>query len=109
MPAEFVGPMRSMPMWPAMEGAAHTLAYDGTVVGNSLSGKKLSAERWRSITAPVLVMDGGTAPWLHAGADAIAAALPHAQRLTLQGQSHDVAPHVLAPALIEFFERGQRS
>lgn len=109
MPAEFVTPMRAMPMWAALEVAAHTLAYDGTVVGNSLSGKKLSAERWGSITAPVLVMDGGTAPWLHAGADAIAAALPNAQRLTLQGQTHDVAPTVLAPALIEFFQLGDRS
>jgi pimeloyl-ACP methyl ester carboxylesterase len=32
MPAEFVAPMRELPMWPGMEQAAHTLAYDGTVV-----------------------------------------------------------------------------
>jgi hypothetical protein len=45
LPAEFVAPMRSMPMWPDMEAVAHTLAYDGTIVGESMSGKPLSDMR----------------------------------------------------------------
>jgi hypothetical protein len=106
MPAEFVAPMRAMPIWPSMEGAAHTLAYDGAIVGDSMSGSAPSAERWAAVTVPVLVLDGGTTPWLAAGAATIAATLPLASHRTLAGQTHDVDPGVLAPALVEFFGRG---
>jgi pimeloyl-ACP methyl ester carboxylesterase len=104
LPAEFVAPMRSMPMWPDMEAVAHTLAYDGTIVGESMSGKPLSDE-WSDLNLPVLVLDGGQTPWLTAGAAAIAAAIPHAERRTLPNQPHNVAPEALAPALQEFFAR----
>jgi hypothetical protein len=106
MPEDFVAPMREMPMWPGMEAGAHTLAYDGAVVGDSMSGKPLSADDWNAVSAETLVLDGGTTPWLSGGAQAIAAALPHATHRTLAGQTHDVAPDVLAPALVEFFEEG---
>ena len=36
-------------------------------------------------------------------AEAVAHALSNAQRRTLEGQTHDVAPEVLAPVLVEFF------
>ena len=104
LPAEFVAPMRSAPMWPGMEAVAHTLAYDGTVVGQSMSGKPLSSE-WSAIGVPVLILDGGQTPWLTAGADAIASVIPHAQRSTLPGQPHNVAPEAIAPALRKFFAR----
>jgi len=104
LPAEFVAPMRSAPMWPGMEAVAHTLAYDGTIVGQSMSGKPLSGE-WSAIGVPVLILDGGQTPWLTAGADAIASVIPHAQRHTLPGQPHNVAPEALAPALRKFFVR----
>jgi pimeloyl-ACP methyl ester carboxylesterase len=71
-----------MPMWPDMEAVAHTLAYDGTIVGESMSGKPLSDE-WSALDAPVLILDGGQTPWLSAGAAAIAAAIPHAERRTI--------------------------
>ncbi|HEY2789001.1 MAG TPA: hypothetical protein VGI72_06055 [Gaiellales bacterium] len=38
-----------------------------------------------------------------AGADALAAILPDAQRLTLAGQTHDVAAEALAPVLRDLF------
>ena len=41
---------------------------------------------------------------MHNGADALAAALPNAERRTLEGQTHEVEPQVLAPVLVEFFE-----
>ena len=102
MPREFVAPMRAMPMWPAMEAEAHTLAYDGRVVGDSMAGTPLSG-RWQSVMTPTLVLDGGATPWMTAGADALAAALPNARRRTLAGQTHDVAAEALAPVLKEFF------
>jgi hypothetical protein len=68
-----------------------------------MSGNPLAAQRWASVTAPALVMDGGTAPWLSGGARALADALPNAQRRTLEGQTHDVAPDAIVPVLEEFF------
>jgi pimeloyl-ACP methyl ester carboxylesterase len=103
VPAQFVTPMRGMPMWPEMEALAHTLAYDGRVVGNNMSGSEVSRARWASVTIPTVVIDGGQTPGLAQGADAIAAALPDARRRTLTGQTHDVAADAIAPALREFF------
>ena len=39
VPDELVTQMRDMPMWPEMEKVAHTLAYDGTIMGDNQSGK----------------------------------------------------------------------
>jgi pimeloyl-ACP methyl ester carboxylesterase len=105
LPAEFLAPMQSDPMWAEMEAVAHTLPYDGTIMGNTMSGKPLPARRWASATSPTLVMDGGESPpFFHHGADALADILPNAQRRTLEGQSHGVAPEALAPVLLDFFK-----
>jgi hypothetical protein len=103
MPAEFVAPMRDAPFWPAQAALAHTLAYDGAVVANSMSGKRLTADPWASVAVPTLILDGGTIPWMTAGADALATVMPHAERRTLEGQTHDVAPEPVAQALKDFF------
>lgn len=73
------------------------------VVGDSMSGKPLAAQRWAHVAAPILVIDGGQTPWLTAGAQAITDTLAHAKRRTLEGQPHDVAPGAIAPVLNEFF------
>lgn len=56
LPPEFLAPMRNDPMWADMEKLAHTLAYDGAIMGDTMSGKPLPTERWASATAPTLVM-----------------------------------------------------
>jgi pimeloyl-ACP methyl ester carboxylesterase len=62
-------------------------------------------ERLASLTVPTLVMDGGASPaFMHNAAQAVAHALPNAKLRTLEGQTHDVAPEVLAPVLVEFFK-----
>lgn len=104
VPADMVAQMRQSPMWPAMEALAHTLAYDGAIMGDNMSGKPLSPGQWADVTIPTLVMDGGGSPvWMHNAAQAVAAILPNARRLTLEGQTHAVNPDVLAPALKAFF------
>jgi pimeloyl-ACP methyl ester carboxylesterase len=104
MPPEAVAGMRGAPFWPALEGVAHTLAYDGAFMAGVATGSPESLRRWASLTVPTLVVDGGASPpWLHAAADALAGVLPHARRETLAGQTHDVAPAVLAPVLEAFF------
>ncbi len=58
---------------------------------------------------PTLLMDGGanlaTMPFMHASAEALAKAIPHAQQRTLEGQTHDVNLEVLAPVLEEFLNK----
>lgn len=95
-----VAATRQSPAWPAFEAVAPTLAYDAAAMGDS----SVPSERVASLTTPTLVMDGGASfPFMHTAADTLAAALPHAQRRTLEGQTHDVAGEVLAPVLVEFF------
>lgn len=104
VPAEAVAPMREAPIWPAFVGVAHTLAYDGAIMGDTMSGSPSTLGRWSCVMAPTLVMDGGASPAYQRNAvEALADVLPNAQRRTLEGQTHDVAPGVLAPALEEFF------
>lgn len=104
VPAEFLAQMRNDPMWAGMEDAAHTLAYDGTIMGDTVSGNPLPPKRWASATVPTLVMDGGKSPaWLRHAAQATAAILPNAKYRTLEGEEHGVAPEALAPVLEEFF------
>jgi pimeloyl-ACP methyl ester carboxylesterase len=116
IPAEFVAQMRHGPVsagseermtppdWAAMEKVAHTLAYDGTIMGDTMSGKPLPTRRWASVTMPTLVITGGESEaFFHNGAQALVNALPDAQYRILAGQNHAVAPKVLAPVLVDFF------
>ena len=104
VPAEAVAPMRGAPIWSAFEAVAHTLAYDAAAMGDTMSGDAAPLARWAAVGVPTLVVDGGASPeWIHRGARALADGLPDARRRTLEGQTHDVAPEVLAPALREFF------
>jgi pimeloyl-ACP methyl ester carboxylesterase len=102
MPPEFVAPMRDMPMWSAMEQVAHTLPYDGRIV----DGFRLQVDQLKSVGGETLVMAGGQTPWMTAGAQALAEALPNATFRLVEGQGHDVAPTAIAPFLVEFFTQG---
>lgn len=104
IPEEYVAGMRGTPMWPGMEAVAHTIAYDGRVMGDTMSGKPLPANAWAAATMPTLVITGGeTEPFLVAGADELSTLLPDARRTTLAGQGHNVAADALAPVLADFF------
>lgn len=104
VPADAVASMRADAGWCVVEGVAHTFAYDGEIMGDTTSGWPLPPDRWDSVSAPTLVVDGGESPaHMHTGADAIARLLPNARRVTLPGQDHSAEPAVLAPVLLEFF------
>jgi pimeloyl-ACP methyl ester carboxylesterase len=97
MPPEFVAPMRAEPFWAAFEAVAHTLAYDAAVMDGTMSGTSLPVARWASVAVPTLVIDGGASPPdMGSAATALVELLPTAQRRTLDGQAHDVAPDILA-------------
>jgi pimeloyl-ACP methyl ester carboxylesterase len=104
-PAFFIALMRLTPMWSKLKAVAHTLPYDGAIVQDNQRGKPLLANRWASVTAPALVMDGGKSPaWMRHGNRSLASVLPNAQYLTLEGQTHMLKPKVHAPILLRFFK-----
>lgn len=103
------GAQRS-PVWPGLEALAHTLAYDAACMGD---GQPPTA-RLATITRPTLVATGGASPDSFVGgggdffdkaADAIAASIPNAERMTIAGQTHMVDPKALAAVLGRFFSR----
>jgi pimeloyl-ACP methyl ester carboxylesterase len=105
MPVEYVASLRNTPPWPGMEALAHTLPYDGAVVGDNMRGHPLDAERWQAATMPALVVAGGGSPaWMLRSAQAAADALPNATFRTLDEQGHGAAPDVLVPVLVEFLQ-----
>jgi pimeloyl-ACP methyl ester carboxylesterase len=104
VPAEFVAHMRNEPLWPALEAVAHTLAYDGAIMEPYTAGRPLPAERWESVRAPTLVMDGGLSPaWARNAVQALVEVLPNARRHTLEGQTHAVEVEAVTPVLDAFF------
>jgi len=105
VPAEMLAQMRNMPMWPQIEAVAHTIPYDGTIMGDTMSGNPATLRKWASVTVPTLVMVGGASPaFFHNGTQALVGLLPNAVYRTLAGQDHGPADEVLTPALVEFFE-----
>jgi pimeloyl-ACP methyl ester carboxylesterase len=108
-PDDAIAGMKVTPAWPGMVAMAPTLAYDIAVVGEDRSAPVATAAQ---IKAKTLVMDGGaslaTMPFMRATADKLGKAIPNAQRLTVEGQGHDVSAKVLVPILVKFFEQGSQ-
>jgi pimeloyl-ACP methyl ester carboxylesterase len=101
-PAEQIGGMRNAPFWSGMEAVAPTLAYDHAAILGPTSS--VPAELAARVRVPALVMSGSASfPFMHDTARTLSAAMPHGELRTLEGQTHDVNPGVLAPVLTEFF------
>jgi pimeloyl-ACP methyl ester carboxylesterase len=100
VPAPVVVLMKLMPwIWRQMKAVAHTLPYDAAV----MNGFAVPAARLARVKVPTLALHGSrTDARLHRAARAVAAAVPGAQLRSLAGQTHNVAPAVLAPAVVEF-------
>ena len=105
-PKQALREMRGTPAWSGMEHLAHTLAYDGRVVGNTMSGRAEPLHQWATLHTPTLVLAGSNSPpFLHAGARTLAALLPNGHYRSLDGLDHSAsmsAPHTLAPVVVEF-------
>jgi pimeloyl-ACP methyl ester carboxylesterase len=100
IPAEVVAQLRQAPFWPALEAMAHTLVYETKILGDGSLPSELAA----SVAVPTLVMAGGESfPFMRETATALAGVLPDGRVCVLEGQSHDIVPHALAPVLEEFF------
>ncbi len=105
---EDIAGARASSFWPSLEALAPTLAYDAACLGEG----RPPIARLGTITQPTLVATGGI-PDPHMGglrpgffdtaADAIAAAVPKAERRIIEGQTHVADPKVLAGVLEQFF------
>jgi pimeloyl-ACP methyl ester carboxylesterase len=100
VPAPFVVMMRLMPwIWRKMKAVAHTLPYDAAV----MTGFKVPTARLATIRVPTLAMNGSkTDVRLQKATRAVADAVPGARHRVLAGQTHNVSPGALTPAVVEF-------
>jgi pimeloyl-ACP methyl ester carboxylesterase len=100
--ADQVDGMRAAPFWPSMEAVAPTLAYDHAAIQGPTNS--VPTDVAARVTAPALVMSGGASfPFMRDTARALSEAMPRGELRTLDGQTHNVNPGVLAPVLVEFF------
>lgn len=101
MPTEQLDEIRRLPMWSMWEAIAPTFGYDAALMGEDGS---VPTERAACIAVPTLILVGGASPsMMHITANALANAIPNAQRRTLEDQTHVVSSHALAPVLVDFF------
>ena len=100
-PVPIVVMMQLMPwIWRKLKAVAHTLPYDAAV----MNGFQVPAARLASVKVPTLALHGSkTDARLKKAALAVAEAVPGARHRALAGQTHNVKPTVLAPAVVEFF------
>ncbi len=109
VPEDYIPFMRQDPAWALMEEVAHTLAYDGMILGDNMSGNALSdeaRERWSSVTCPALFMAGGNSEaFFRDTAKALADLLPNAGYQEVPGQDHAAEASALAPYLKAFYSK----
>ena len=100
MPADFVAFAKTQPWWANQVKIAHTLAYDGRIMADY----SLPLDRAGRVSVPAIVLAGGASfPFLPETAKALVQAFPNGTLQILEGQSHDVSPDALGPALKAFF------
>ncbi|TWV30340.1 alpha/beta hydrolase [Streptomyces misionensis] len=96
---EMIQRARQSPMWPGLEAAAPSLAYDDAVMADGL----LPRDRLAAVPVPVLAIAGGASPdWMRQACRDIADAVPRGEYRVLEGQTHMVEPDVLGPVLTEY-------
>ncbi|RIK42168.1 MAG: alpha/beta hydrolase [Chloroflexi bacterium] len=103
IPEEYLAEAETWPTWASAVAAAHTISYDGEIMGDTMSGNPAALEQFATIATPTLVMDGSESPpFMHNATETLAKILPNAQHRRLAGQDHGAAPEALNPVLIEF-------
>jgi len=101
IPDQQIEASRTTPQWAAAMTLEHTLAYDAAILGDGHP----PTDSLTGIRQPTLAATGGGSGIFEASADAIAAAVPNAERVVLAGQGHVADSHVVADALRAFFGR----
>ena len=99
-PPEVITMLQQGPDWPRMRELAPSLVYDLTLC----NGGVVPGERLARIGVPTVTISGGSSPgWAGRACAAVAAAVPGARHVVLDGQTHAVAPDMVAPVVIDHF------
>jgi pimeloyl-ACP methyl ester carboxylesterase len=97
-PPEVITMLRQGPGWPRMRELAPPLVYDLTLCNSGV----VPRERLARIGVPTVTISGGSSPeWAGHACAGVAAAVPGARHVVLDGQTHAVAHDVVAPVLID--------
>lgn len=104
IPPEYIDGMKQAPFWASSVAVAHTISYDGEIMGDTMYGDPAALEQFAAITTPTLVMVGSESPPYQQNAvETLVKILPNAEYRSMAGQDHGIAPEVLNPALVDFF------
>jgi pimeloyl-ACP methyl ester carboxylesterase len=103
-PPEVVEQMRTAPDWADREVLARTLVHEFAILGHEGPTRSLvPSAMLAGLDVPALLVAGGaSAPFLQAGARAVAEAMPDARHVVLEGETHNVAPDAIAPLIAGF-------
>jgi pimeloyl-ACP methyl ester carboxylesterase len=93
---------RQSPMWAGMVALAPTLVYDTLCLGDV--EHVVPVDLLSQVGVPALLISStGSPDWLRRAAQECAAAVPYGEHRSFEGEFHQVATEVLAPALAEFY------
>ena len=97
-----IGAIRTQPSWPARVATVHTIPREI----RAFYADRFDPVRAAKVTVPVLLLTGSDSPeGMRDDPDTVAAALPDARIVVLEGQQHlgDVlAPRLFADQVLEF-------
>jgi len=102
MPEEDFATYRALPAWQARIAAAHTITRES----RAEQAAPFDPEQAANITVPTLMLVGGDSPdEIKADPETVAAALPDARIVVIDGQQHiaiDLVPEVFAEHVVAF-------
>ena len=99
LPQEFADFAKTQPFWAEQVKIAHTLPYDGRIMGDYEPPTELAA----TVTVPTIVLTGSKSfPFFAQTAEVLSDALPDGRSEVLPDQEHNVDPTVLGPAIVRF-------
>lgn len=94
-----VGRIEQSEAWPHLVGLAHTLPYDGEIIGDCHVPDRISR-----ITVPTLGVTGEKSPqWQQDSLAEVVSRIPGARAVTLPEADHNLVAASVAPSVIEFF------
>jgi pimeloyl-ACP methyl ester carboxylesterase len=102
MPDDQLSAFRALPAWRARVAAAHTVVRELAATAEI----HFDPSRFASLAVPTLLLSGSDSPeFLRSSSATVAAALPNARVVVLEGQQHvaiDTAPQLLTDAVKAF-------
>jgi pimeloyl-ACP methyl ester carboxylesterase len=109
VPEPVLAQMPGQPFWGAFEAVAHTLVYDGMVMGDTQRGDAAALECFRVAAVPTLVIVGSRSPsWARNAAEALATVLPAGRFDVVEAEFHTVEAATAAP-ILEVFISGRKA